>query len=432
MWISCLTQGFGSWSVRARAPHRAASHGHAAVLAMLGDPYAVLGLDGESTAAQIRTAFRARARVLHPDVSDDPSSAALFQELVSAVDAIQAGAKFSKATNKPQVDTPPGLSPDQRVAWLVSHNKVILFMFGTKQQPKDVGSAMAVSTLSSVAFDTNTRFAACDVSDDAEMQAAVLHAARHAGDGSAALPICFIDGTCVGGSDDLERMFDGDELMRAFGGEQLVETRELQWEGARLSDEEEAERVESEQVTRRAHRNLVTGELEWWVLAPENGHWIQENGFGDQWRTRPEDFADLHAHEREIREREERERAEHGEEQERAEHARRVERAAGAEGAEPLAAQAAEIQLETEQRPSGQADAPKEQAEPPFKIEVPPSGVSKIAAVLAYRHKFGNCQWQVQWAGEVETSWELWGRLDTPALREAASVLRLRLADAAE
>ena len=110
---------------------------------MLSDPYAVLGLDGSATAAQIRSAFRARARVLHPDVSDDPSSAALFQELVSAVEAIQAGAKFSKATNVPQVETPPGLTPDQRVAWLVSRNKVILFMLGTKQQPLDVGSAMA-------------------------------------------------------------------------------------------------------------------------------------------------------------------------------------------------------------------------------------------------------------------------------------------------
>tara|TARA_B110001452_G_scaffold72565_1_gene58712 strand:+ start:183 stop:1361 length:1179 start_codon:yes stop_codon:yes gene_type:complete len=386
---------------------------------MLGDPYAVLGLDGAATASQIRSAFRARARVLHPDVSDDPSSAALFQELVSAVEAIQAGAKFSKATNVPQVETPPGLSPDQRVAWLVSRNKVILFMLGTKQQPLDASSAMAVSTLSSVAFDTNTRFAACDVSGNAELKAAVLHAARHVGEGSVALPICFIDGTCVGGSDALERMFDGDELMRAFGGEQLVETRELQWEGARLSDEEEAGRIESEQVSRRAHRNLVTGELEWWVLAPENGHWLQENGLRDQWRTKPEERADPHAREQEVRAREERDRAEQREERERAELAGRVVRPADAEAVEPQAAQTAETQLETPLV----AEARDEQ-QPAPNTEVPSPGASKIAAVLAYRHAFGNEQWQVQWAGEEETSWERWDRLDTPALRDAASALR--------
>lgn len=418
MFISCVTQGFSAWpAARTHAAQRAEPTGHGrSVVTMLADPYAVLGLDGSATAAQIRSAFRARARVLHPDVSNDPSSAALFQELVSAVEAIQAGAKFSKATSKPQVDTPPGLSPDQRVAYLVSRNKVILFMLGTKQQPLDAGSAMAVSTLSSVAFDTNTRFAACDVSADAELKAAVLLAARHVGEGSVALPICFIDGTCVGGTDELERMFDGDELMRAFGGEQLVETRELQWEGRRITDED-AERIESEQVSRRAHRNLVTGELEWWVLAPENGHWIAENGFGDQWRTKPEDWADLHAHEQEIREREERERTERSEEQERAERAGRVGRSADAEAAELQAAQAAEL-------PSPLVGMPEEQSEPPPEAELPSSSVSKIAAVLAYRHKFGNEQWQVQWAGVEETSWELWDRLDTPELREAASALR--------
>ena len=73
-----------------------------------GDPYLALGLEAGATAAAIRSAFRTRARVLHPDVSDDPLSAAKFRELCAAVEAIQAGEAFAKLTRGPVVRRPPG------------------------------------------------------------------------------------------------------------------------------------------------------------------------------------------------------------------------------------------------------------------------------------------------------------------------------------
>ena len=42
----------------------------------------------------VRKAFRSRARLLHPDVSDAPDSEELFLELVRAVEAIQSGAQI--------------------------------------------------------------------------------------------------------------------------------------------------------------------------------------------------------------------------------------------------------------------------------------------------------------------------------------------------
>ena len=77
-----------------------------------GDPYAALGLEEGASAANIRSAFRAQARVLHPDVSDDPMSAARFCALCAAVEAIQSGAAFSKVSRAASVDVPAGLSDD--------------------------------------------------------------------------------------------------------------------------------------------------------------------------------------------------------------------------------------------------------------------------------------------------------------------------------
>ena len=63
-----------------------------------GDPYAALGLEEGASAASIRAAFRRQARVLHPDVSDDPMSAAKFCALCAAVEAIQSGPAFAKVS----------------------------------------------------------------------------------------------------------------------------------------------------------------------------------------------------------------------------------------------------------------------------------------------------------------------------------------------
>lgn len=48
------------------------------------DYYEVLGVAADADAETIKRAFRTRARALHPDVSDDPASAAKFRELSEA------------------------------------------------------------------------------------------------------------------------------------------------------------------------------------------------------------------------------------------------------------------------------------------------------------------------------------------------------------
>ena len=113
------------------------------------DAYAVLGLEADASAADVRAAFRKRARVCHPDISDAPDAVTQFRELVCAVEAIQNGvAQFRPATDAPEVDVPAGLTADEKVGWLLARNRVVLFMRGTKMQPLDRDSDVAVSLLS--------------------------------------------------------------------------------------------------------------------------------------------------------------------------------------------------------------------------------------------------------------------------------------------
>ena len=244
-----------------------------------GDPYAALGLEEGASAASIRAAFRRQARVLHPDVSDDPMSAAKFCALCAAVEAIQSEPAFAKVSRAANVDVPPGLSDDERVRWLIAKNKVLLFMRGTKQKPLCDESASMVATLSWVAFDTDTHFTAVNVAVDAPLGEAALRVARTAGmtaggaSSAAVLPLCFIDGSLVGSSDEVDELYESGELMRAFGGEMLVEPRELEWSGARVHEDGGGEGGRGPR--RRAHRNLVSGNLEWYVEHPD-GFWRSE------------------------------------------------------------------------------------------------------------------------------------------------------------
>jgi molecular chaperone DnaJ len=54
----------------------------------VGDYYEVLGVPREAGAAEVKRAFRARARLLHPDVSDDPDAEERFRELADAYAAL--------------------------------------------------------------------------------------------------------------------------------------------------------------------------------------------------------------------------------------------------------------------------------------------------------------------------------------------------------
>ena len=163
------------------------------------DPWAILGLGSDATAADVRRAFRKKASKLHPDVSGN-DSVDLFRELVGAVEMIQNG-MTSSSLRRPQYDSPPGMSSMARVQWLIAQNRVVCFIRGTKQRPKCRASDYTVHLLSTAAFDTNTRFAAVDVEADPDLGVAVL---EHAD--CSTLPLCYIDGELIGGSDELQQL----------------------------------------------------------------------------------------------------------------------------------------------------------------------------------------------------------------------------------
>ena len=48
------------------------------------DYYKIIGVGREATVAQIRAAYRAKARASHPDVCRDPNAARAFTQLVEA------------------------------------------------------------------------------------------------------------------------------------------------------------------------------------------------------------------------------------------------------------------------------------------------------------------------------------------------------------
>jgi molecular chaperone DnaJ len=50
--------------------------------------YQLLGVDSGATAAQIRAAYRAKAKRLHPDVNREPGAAAAFAQLTVAYEVL--------------------------------------------------------------------------------------------------------------------------------------------------------------------------------------------------------------------------------------------------------------------------------------------------------------------------------------------------------
>jgi monothiol glutaredoxin len=221
------------------------------------DPHTFLGVDRSATKEQIKSAFRQRAKVLHPDVSElmEDESSERFRSLIKAYDEVM---RLSRLPKPPQLDIPEGLSANERVQWLISKNKVILFMRGTKQMPSDWQSEVAVGFLSVAAFDTKQRFAAFNLDTDSEIADAVIEFS-----GLPAPPICFIDGTLISGNSKLEELYESGELRTLFGGgddnppcpQELMEWRAGRWQ----EPEDWADRC----AEFRVERNPNNAALQW-------------------------------------------------------------------------------------------------------------------------------------------------------------------------
>jgi glutaredoxin-related protein len=196
------------------------------------DPHAFLGVKRRASVAQIKAAFREQVRHHHPDVSNaskQESEAYTRRLFVAYGEAI----RLSKGPMPLELQTPQGLTADERMTWLTAENKVVLFMRGTKQQPSDSDSEEAVATLSMEAFGTNQKFAAINVELDPDLEAAVTH---HSG--LRTLPVCYIDGGVIGGTAKLESLHQSGELRHMFGAadvyppcpSELFEWRDGKWQ----------------------------------------------------------------------------------------------------------------------------------------------------------------------------------------------------------
>jgi len=83
------------------------------------DLYSVLGVDASAGGDEIARAFRARAKQLHPDTSDDPDTAVRFNELVAAYGVLsnhRTRREYDRTNSvrAPQRDAPS--DPDGRIA----------------------------------------------------------------------------------------------------------------------------------------------------------------------------------------------------------------------------------------------------------------------------------------------------------------------------
>ena len=172
--------------------------------------------------------------------------------------------------------------------------------------------------------------------------------------------------TTFSSSPQVDALYESGELMRAFGGEMLVEPRELEWAGARVAPEQGEGRDGGPAPRRRAHRNLVSGELEWYIEHAD-GIWRAEQEFGDDG-----------------------------------------------------------LAVGLQRRPSRAAAEPEAAA---GARAVPTAADTMIEAVVEYRHYLRTHQWRVRWRGDDgaaagEETWERWEVLDAPEHRKVAAALR--------
>ena len=76
------------------------------------DLYAVLGVDASASGDEIARAFRARAKQLHPDTSDDPEASERFNDLVAAYDVLsnhRTRRAYDQRAARGETGFPPGV-----------------------------------------------------------------------------------------------------------------------------------------------------------------------------------------------------------------------------------------------------------------------------------------------------------------------------------
>jgi curved DNA-binding protein CbpA len=64
------------------------------MVVVIDDPYSLLGVSPGASPADVKRAFRKLARVMHPDVSDDPDHTELFKRIIVAYEAVLDGTVF--------------------------------------------------------------------------------------------------------------------------------------------------------------------------------------------------------------------------------------------------------------------------------------------------------------------------------------------------
>jgi curved DNA-binding protein CbpA len=140
--------------VRVRAPTVAAHRPLPAVCMrdaeelnpLVDDPFEILGVPHTATRDDIRRAYRRRARVVHPDVSDDPESPYIFRKLVMAFELLEDNSKRSSFETRRKRSSARARAQRQWEDVVGNHNK-------GGRRPRRTGSSTATSNYRSSSGD---------------------------------------------------------------------------------------------------------------------------------------------------------------------------------------------------------------------------------------------------------------------------------------
>lgn len=100
------------------------------------DPYATLGVPPWATAAEVKRAYRARAKRFHPDLDPSPQAAERFREVHAAYKWITEGPLVQpvvaeRPTPRPRPNPAPTSEPDRPIApWLFRGLHLAGLLFG--------------------------------------------------------------------------------------------------------------------------------------------------------------------------------------------------------------------------------------------------------------------------------------------------------------